>query len=56
MREVCEDNSGLIHWIVLKGIDVIRVENLSTVLDDNKMLCLLNRERIIIPETVRIIF
>ena len=37
-------------------MDALWIENLNTVLDDNKMLCLVNGERIKIPDTVTFFF
>ena len=45
------------HWIIFDGdVDPEWVENLNSVLDDNKLLTLPNGERLNLPQNVRVMF
>ncbi|XP_046903615.1 dynein axonemal heavy chain 6-like [Hypomesus transpacificus] len=55
----CPDDAAVSHWrwVVMDGpVDVLWVENLNTVLDDNRTLCLVNGERICLPAGIRFLF
>ncbi|KNC52665.1 dynein heavy chain domain-containing protein [Thecamonas trahens ATCC 50062] len=46
-----------LQWIVFDGpVDSLWIESMNTVLDDNKLLCLPNSERIKIPPRVSFVF
>ncbi|KAK6094055.1 dynein heavy chain [Batrachochytrium dendrobatidis] len=60
LRKIIDDvrgESSKRHWIIFDGdVDPEWVENLNSVLDDNKMLTLPNGERLRVPPNVRILF
>ena len=46
-----------IRWIIFDGnVDAILVENLNSVMDDNRLLTLPNRERVLLQSHCAIIF
>ncbi|CAM6114547.1 unnamed protein product [Calypogeia fissa] len=57
MRKVCPDETLDCKWIMFDGpVDTLWIESMNTLLDDNKILTLLNNERINMPMQVSLLF
>lgn len=57
MRQVCSDKSDQLHWILFDGpVDAIWIEDMNSVMDDNKVLTLINREHISLSSHVSLLF
>ncbi|XP_036080214.1 dynein heavy chain 6, axonemal isoform X7 [Rousettus aegyptiacus] len=57
VRAAVNDTSEDHKWIISDGpVDALWIENMNTVLDDNKMLCLANSERIKLTPQVHMLF
>ncbi|XP_046962283.1 dynein axonemal heavy chain 2 [Vanessa cardui] len=56
MRTTCQDESPDQKWIIFDGpVDAVWIENLNSVMDDNKLLTLVNSERISMPSQVSLL-
>ncbi|CAH8871669.1 unnamed protein product [Trichobilharzia szidati] len=57
VRQTCVDQTQDHQWVICDGpVDALWIENMNTVLDDNKMLCLANSERIKLTNYVHMLF
>lgn len=57
MRECNRNDTNNKQWILFDGpVDALWIENLNTVLDDNKKLCLTSGEIIKISSEISILF
>ncbi|EGD81605.1 dynein heavy chain 2 [Salpingoeca rosetta] len=57
MRTTCSDDRSDQKWIVFDGpVDTLWIESMNSVMDDNKILTLINGERISMPSQVSLLF
>lgn len=53
----CSDEKPEEKWITFDGpVDTLWIESMNSVMDDNKVLTLINGERISMPEQVSLLF
>lgn len=56
-RKITSEESSSMSWLIFDGpVDSLWVENLNSVLDDNRVLCLANGKRIQIPNNFKFLF
>jgi dynein heavy chain len=57
VRHCVKDTTNDHKWVICDGpVDALWIENMNTVLDDNKMLCLANSERIKLTSSIHMVF
>lgn len=57
MSRLCKEESNDERWIIFDGpVDTLWIESMNTLLDDNKILTLLNNDRIAMPPQVGLLF
>ncbi|CAK9199554.1 unnamed protein product [Sphagnum troendelagicum] len=57
MRDICAEETVDLKWVMFDGpVDTLWIESMNTLLDDNKILTLLNGERINMPNLISLVF
>lgn len=57
LRRCCSAETDSEKWIVLDGpVDTLWIESMNTVLDDNKILTLINGDRIALTPSISLLF